>query len=40
MGVYIIIHWFGLSQYISNNTLKSVASYYYGIYLYYKYINT
>ena len=34
-----IIHWFGLSSYISNNILKSVAAYYNAIYLYNKYIK-
>jgi hypothetical protein len=33
-----ILHWFGLSEYISNNILKSTASYYYAIYLYHKFI--
>ena len=29
-----ILHWFGLSEYISNNILKSAAAYHYAIYLY------
>jgi D-arabinose 5-phosphate isomerase GutQ/beta-phosphoglucomutase-like phosphatase (HAD superfamily) len=29
-----VLHWFGLSEYISNNILKSSAAYYYAIYLY------
>lgn len=29
-----IIHWLGLSQYFSNNIYKSIAAFYYGIFLY------
>ena len=35
----VIIHWFGLAEYNKNNFLKCIGSYYYGIYLYYKFLK-
>jgi hypothetical protein len=34
----MIMHWFGLTQYISNDILKSVTAYYIAIHLYHKYV--
>jgi len=33
----VIIHWLSLPQYISNNILKSIGAYYFGLFLYEKY---
>jgi tRNA A-37 threonylcarbamoyl transferase component Bud32 len=36
----VIVHWFGLSQYFSNNIHKAVAAYYYAMYLYHTLVVT
>lgn len=35
----MIIHWFGLAEYNKNNFLKCIGSYYYGFYLYYRFLK-
>jgi D-arabinose 5-phosphate isomerase GutQ/beta-phosphoglucomutase-like phosphatase (HAD superfamily)/choline kinase len=35
----VVINWLGLAQYNENNILKSISSYYYGLYLFSKYLN-